>query len=177
METNTAANRNKVILAKEIEKKLTLFQVVTILITTVVILMKQLSTRFSMAVHTLSLIEMCPLECTGDFIAASVNTNPVVIRRIMGMLKKAGLIEVRAGIGGAYLLKSADDITLLDIYRAVEVTEENRLFGIHDHSSIACPVGRNIEQVLQQELQEAQQAMEQRLASTTLQQLGKQLVL
>ncbi|WP_322925251.1 Rrf2 family transcriptional regulator [Paenibacillus campi] len=138
--------------------------------------MKQISTRFSMAVHTLSLIEMCPLECTGDFIAASVNTNPVVIRRLMSMLKKAGLIEVRAGIGGAYLLKPGHEMTLLDIYRAVEVAEENRLFGIHDHSNIACPVGRNIEQVLQTELQAAQQALEQRLAQTTLQQLSGQFV-
>ncbi|MEW4371887.1 Rrf2 family transcriptional regulator [Paenibacillus kandeliae] len=138
--------------------------------------MKQISTRFSMAVHTLSLIHLCPLECTGDFIAASVNTNPVVIRRIMGMLKKAGLIEVRAGIGGAYLLQQPEQITLLDIYRAVHVTEENQLFGIHDHSSIACPVGRNIEQVLQQELREAQTAMEQRLARTTLAQLSSQFV-
>ncbi|WP_458120886.1 Rrf2 family transcriptional regulator [Paenibacillus sp. Z6-24] len=137
--------------------------------------MKQISTRFSMAVHTLSLIDMCPLECTGDFIAASVNTNPVVIRRIMGMLKKAGLIEVRAGVGGAYLLKEPGQITLLDIYRAVHAADENQLFGIHDNPNIACQVGRNIEQVLQQELRDAQNAMEQRLAQTTLDQLNKQL--
>lgn len=49
--------------------------------------MKQISTRFSIAVHTLSLIAVTP-DCTGDFIAGSVNTNPVIIRRIMGMLKK-----------------------------------------------------------------------------------------
>ncbi|MEC0331324.1 Rrf2 family transcriptional regulator [Paenibacillus macerans] len=132
--------------------------------------MKQISTRFSIAVHTLSLIAVTP-DCTGDFIAGSVNTNPVIIRRIMGMLKKAGLVEVRPGVGGAALLKEPDRITLLDVYRAVNVAEENQLFRIHENSNIACLVGRNIENVLQAELKDAQLAMEQRLAQTTLSQL------
>lgn len=133
--------------------------------------MKQISTRFSIAVHTLSLIAISPVDCTGDFIAGSVNTNPVVIRRIMSMLKKAGLVDVRPGVGGATLVRNPAQITLLDIYRAVHVTEENRLFRIHENSNIQCQVGRNIEKVLQEELAEAQTAMEQRLAQTTLDQL------
>ncbi|MFS0728158.1 Rrf2 family transcriptional regulator [Paenibacillus sp. 1P07SE] len=133
--------------------------------------MKQLSTRFSMAIHTLSLIAKGPGDITGDFIAGSVNTNPVVIRRIMGMLKKAGLVDVRAGVGGASLLRAPEEITLLDIYRAVDIVDDNRLFGVHSGSNINCLVGRNIEQVLQSELREAQQALEQRLAQTTLDQL------
>ncbi|CAM4221244.1 Rrf2 family transcriptional regulator [Paenibacillus macerans] len=132
--------------------------------------MKQISTRFSIAVHTLSLIAVTP-DCTGDFIAGSVNTNPVIIRRIMGMLKKAGLVEVRPGVGGAALLKEPDRITLLDVYRAVNVAEENQLFRIHENSNIACLVGRNIENVLQAELKDAQLAMEHRLAQTTLGQI------
>ena len=133
--------------------------------------MKQISTRFSIAVHTLSLIAVSPNDCTGDYIAGSVNTNPVVIRRIMGMLKKAGLVDVRPGVGGASLRKDPNQITLLDVYRAVNVTEENQLFRIHENPNIRCPVGRNIEQVLQAELRDAQSAMEQRLAQTTLAQL------
>jgi DNA-binding IscR family transcriptional regulator len=141
------------------------------MITTVVVYVKQISTRFSIAVHILSLIAVSPNDCTGDFIAGSVNTNPVIIRRIMGMLKKAGLLEVRAGVGGASLLKRPEQITLLDVYRAVNVTEENQLFRIHEDPNYQCPVGRNIELVLQSELKEAQSAMEQRLAQTTLSQL------
>lgn len=138
--------------------------------------MKQISTRFSIAVHTLSLVSVHPNECTGDFIAGSVNTNPVIIRRIMGMLKKAGLVEVRPGVGGALLLKDPDQITLLDVYRAVNVTEENQLFRIHENTNVNCQVGRNIERVLQNELREAQAAMEQRLARTTLKQIVGQFV-
>lgn len=130
--------------------------------------MKQISTRFSIAVHTLSLIHSFPNECTGDYIAGSVGTNPVVIRRIMGMLKKAGFIDVRPGVGGASLLKSPQDITLLDIYRAVHVVDDNRLFRFHEEPNVRCPVGRNIEAALQSEMDEAQLALENRLAETTL---------
>ncbi|MFD1179124.1 Rrf2 family transcriptional regulator [Paenibacillus puldeungensis] len=133
--------------------------------------MKQISSRFSIAVHTLSLIAINPNDCTGDFIASSVNTNPVVIRRIMGMLKKAGFIDVRPGVGGASLLKEPEHITLLDIYRAVDVAEEHQLFRIHEKPNIECLVGRNIEQVLQTELRDAQSVMEHRLSQTTLAQL------
>lgn len=124
-----------------------------------------------MAVHTLSLIAISSNEVTGDYIAGSVNTNPVVIRRIMGMLKKAGLVDVRPGVGGAFLLKASEEITLLDIYRAVNLIEDNQLFGVHEDSNVLCPVGRNIEMVLQSELSEAQSAMELRLSQTTLSQI------
>lgn len=130
--------------------------------------MKQISSRFSMAVHTLCLIAVSPQDCTGDFIAGSVNTNPVVIRKIMGMLKKAGLVEVRPGVGGAVLRKEPGQITLLDVYHAVNVTEENQLFRIHSNPNVKCMVGRNIEHALQGELQDAQSAMERRLNGTTI---------
>lgn len=132
--------------------------------------MKQISTRFSIAVHILTLVAFCPNECTGDFIAGSVNTNPVIIRRIMGMLKKAGLVEVRPGVGGASLRRKPDEITLLDVYRAVQATEEG-LFGFHEAPNPQCPVGRNIEEALRSEMTEAQRALEERLARTSIGQL------
>jgi DNA-binding IscR family transcriptional regulator len=135
---------------------------------------RQISSRFSIAVHILSLISISSKECTGDFIADSVNTNPVIIRKIMGMLKKAGLVEVRPGVGGASLLKHPDQITLLDVYRAVDVIEDGQLFNFHDEPNPNCPVGRNIESALRSELMEAQSAMEQRLAQVTLDQLTAQ---
>jgi DNA-binding IscR family transcriptional regulator len=132
---------------------------------------KQISTRFSIAVHTLALIAVNSTDCTGDFIASSVNTNPVIIRRILGMLKKAGLVEVRRGVGGAALLKDPDEITLLDVYRAVEAVDEGQLFGFHVEPNPQCPVGRNIESALRAEMREAQYAMEQKLAQVSIGQL------
>ncbi|SDN52793.1 transcriptional regulator, BadM/Rrf2 family [Paenibacillus sp. yr247] len=136
--------------------------------------MKQrVSTRFSMAIHILSMIAVKHTEQTGDEIARSVNNNPVVIRRVIGMLKRAGIMDVRAGVGGAFLLKTPEEITLLEIYRAVNEIEENDLyaFRIHEDSNVGCPVGRNIESVLHSEFAKAQAAMENQLGSTTLSQL------
>ncbi|MEC0369121.1 Rrf2 family transcriptional regulator [Paenibacillus chibensis] len=136
--------------------------------------MKQISSRFSVAVHILSLIAVSTKECTGDYIAGSVNTNPVIIRKIMGNLKKAGLVDVRPGVGGASLLKAPDEITLLDVYRAVDVVDEGQLFHVHDGPNPDCPVGGSIEAALRAEFAEAQAAMERRLEKTTLAQLAMQ---
>lgn len=137
--------------------------------------MKKISSRFSIAVHTLSLIALSPEPCTSDFIAGSVKTNPVVIRRIIGQLKKAGLINVRAGAGGAYLLKGLEEITLLDVYRAVEVVEKGDLFNFHEHPNPKCPVGANIESVFRMKMLQAQYALEHELAQVTLKQLVEEL--
>jgi DNA-binding IscR family transcriptional regulator len=141
------------------------------IVATAVMPLKQISTRFSIAVHVLALISVSSGDCTGDFIAGSVNTNPVIVRRILGMLKKAGLVDVRPGVGGATLLKAPEEISLLDVYRAVEATEEGGLFGFHAEPNLQCPVGRNIEAVLRAEMMEAQLAMEHRLAQVSLSQL------
>lgn len=133
--------------------------------------MKQISSRFSIAVHILSLIAVSPGECTGDYLAGSVNTNPVIIRRITGMLKRAGLVDVRPGVGGASLLREPERITLLDVYRAVEAAEADGLFHMHGRPNPACPVGRNIEAALGEKMTEAQSALERQLAGETLQRL------
>ncbi len=133
--------------------------------------MKKISSRFSIAVHILSLAYLSTSPCTSEFIARSVNTNPVIIRRIIGNLKKAGLVHVKAGTGGTYLRKDADEITLLDIYRAVEVVAKGELFHFHEHPNPDCPVGANIESVLRTSMLEAQSAMEHKLAQVTLKQL------
>ncbi|MBC2272406.1 Rrf2 family transcriptional regulator [Listeria welshimeri] len=129
-----------------------------------------ISTRFSVAVHILTLIDMNKeRSITSDTIAASVNTNPVVIRRIMSKLKKAGLIQSSPGISGTYLLKNATEITLYDIYQAVEVTDN--LFDIHKNPNPNCEVGANIQETLDTVFIHAQQKMEADLKRTTLGQI------
>jgi Rrf2 family protein len=133
----------------------------------------QISSRFSVAVHVLTLLAVTPVGelLTSDRMAGSVNTNPVVIRRILGQLKRAGLVEVRAAAGGTYLRRPAADITLLDVYRAVEVVERN-LFSIHDKPNPKCPVGRNIQAALDDTLRQAQAALEQQLAGVNVAQIA-----
>ncbi|EJW17198.1 Rrf2 family transcriptional regulator [Paenibacillus alvei] len=136
----------------------------------------KISSRFSVAVHILSLLALEPnAHHTSEWMAGSVNTNPVVIRRVTSQLKKAGLVDVRPGTGGATLCKPASDIHLLDVYRAVEAVEEGELFGFHEHPNPKCPIGANIESVLQLVMLRAQSAMEKVLAEVTLDQLAGDL--
>lgn len=136
----------------------------------------KISSRFSVAVHCLLYIACADDEkVTSDKLAVSVNTNPVVIRKILGKLKKAGLIEVYPGTGGMALLKSPSSITLLDIFRAADVVEEDALFHIHENSDPDCPVGKNILSLLEPPLQRAQDALERELDQVTLQDLMDQM--
>lgn len=123
------------------------------------------NTRLSVAIHILSLIAANPRE-SSEMIAGSVNTNPVVIRRMISQLKKAGILTSRPGVAGASLKRDPEDISLLDIYRAVLPHEE--LFAIHDKPNPNCPVGRQIQTTLDQTFHSVQQAMENELASKSL---------
>lgn len=132
----------------------------------------KISSRFTVAVHILSLISIQKNTlCTSEWIAGSVNTNPVVIRRIMAMLKKAGLVSVTSGTGGASLNKKLEEITLLDVYRSVDVVEKGELFQFQDSPNPDCPIGANIQGVLELILHRAQEAMEKVLADVTMEEL------
>lgn len=129
----------------------------------------KISSRFSVAVHILSILSMEKEKlCTSEWIAGSVNTNPVIIRRVTGMLKKAGMVNVNPGSGGAYLLKPIENITLLDIYKAVDVVEDKQLFQMHQNPNPKCPIGSNIQFVLEIILIKAQGAMEDVLKNVTM---------
>lgn len=131
----------------------------------------QISSRFTIAVHILICIETFKndYKITSDFLASSVNVNAVVIRRLLLQLKKAGIINVKRGSGGAEMARSPEGITLLDIYNAVECVEEGRLFHFHENPSQECPVGKNIHAVLDVRLEEIQKAMEREMRSISIQ--------
>ena len=131
----------------------------------------QISSRFTIAIHVLVCIETFKDEykITSDFLASSVNVNPVVIRRLLQQLKRAGIISLARGSGGAKIEKPLDKITLLDIYHAVECVEEGQLFHFHENPNLACPVGRSIHTMLDTKLEEIQKAMEDKMQSISLQ--------
>ncbi len=134
----------------------------------------QISSRFTIAVHILICIETFKddYKITSDFLASSVNVNPVVIRRLLQQLKKAGIINVKRGSGGAYIEKPLDEITLLDVYNAVECIDNGNLFHFHENPNSRCPVGSNIHAVLDKRLDSIQQAMEREMSSVTLQDIA-----
>ncbi|MDM5326923.1 MULTISPECIES: Rrf2 family transcriptional regulator [Neobacillus] len=135
-----------------------------------------ISSRFAVGIHILTLIEFNKEGVTSsEFLASSVNTNPAVIRKLMGMLKKAGLIEVHPGIAGAKLAKELSDITLFDVYKAVNVVQEKELFSIHESPHPDCPVGRNIQNTIEPLFTTAQLAMEKVLRNVTLEDVVKDI--
>lgn len=131
----------------------------------------QISSRFTAAVHVLICIEMFKDEhkVTSDFLASSVNVNPVVIRRLLQQLKAAGIVRVARGTGGADTARPLDEITLLDVYHAVECVDAGELFRFHENPSQRCPVGKNIHAVLDVRLEKIQKAMEDEMKSVTIQ--------
>lgn len=121
------------------------------------------SSRFAVAVHILLVLHINRVirgfdATTSDFIAESVNTNAVVIRRILGMLRKAGLVMSQTGVGGgSSLAKPAEQITLEDIRVAVE---EGPLFHPHySEPSEDCPIGQSIQGELGEAIHEAEAAV------------------
>ncbi|MCI1575986.1 MAG: Rrf2 family transcriptional regulator [Weizmannia coagulans] len=135
-----------------------------------------ISSRFAVGIHILALIEMNKDGVSSsEFLAESVNTNPVVIRKIMGMLKKSGLIEVHPGKAGAKLAKALSDITLLDVYKAVNVVQDKALFSIHRNPNPKCPVGRNIQDTIEPIFEASQIAMEKVLEQVTLEDVVKDI--
>lgn len=130
----------------------------------------QISSRFTIAIHIFACIDTFENEykLTSDFIAGSVNVNPVVIRRILQQLKAAGLVTVARGSGGVSAAKPMDEITLLDIFNAVDCIEDNQLFHFHENPNTDCPVGRNIHHSLDGKLNIIQSSLEQSMKNITV---------
>lgn len=126
------------------------------------------SSRFAVATHILTLLALKGQEpVTSEAIAASVNTNPVVIRRTMAGLREAGLVISQPGTGGGWRLVGAPEaITLRDVFRAVETDE---LLALPPKApNAACPVGRMICGTLGEVFHDAEAAMAERLARVTI---------
>jgi len=130
----------------------------------------QISSRFTIAMHIFAACDYFKdtQKVTSQFLAGSVNVNPVIIRKIMSQLRDAGLINVQRGTGGITLTRDPEDITLLDVFKAVDSVDDEQLFHFHENPNMNCPVGRNMHNVLDSRLDEVQKAMEDKLASMTL---------
>ncbi len=121
------------------------------------------NTRFAVAVHSAGMIAFGErMVVTSENIAKSVGTNPVVVRRVCGMLVRAGLITVRKGQnGGALLTRPPSQITLGEIYRAVETGPALQV--PESREGCSCPVGKIVGGVLRKFFCRAEDGMLQRL--------------
>jgi Rrf2 family protein len=129
------------------------------------------NSRFVVAIHALGLAMIARSQDAGEAItsermAERVNTNPVVVRRCLGALREAGLVTSQPGPGGGWrLTRPPEEITLRDVYRAVE---HEPFFAFPKHPSPDCPLGQCLPGVLATCLREAEAALEERLARVTI---------
>ena len=121
-----------------------------------------------MAVHVLAVLAYKEGDrVSSALLASSVNTNPVIIRRLLSALQLAKLVETCKGRGsGSRLSRSPARINLAEVYQAVEsdalfILPPNRANG-------ACPVGQGIGTAMRTIVSSVQAALEQELAKTTL---------
>ena len=130
----------------------------------------QISSRFTVALHIFTCVETFKddYKVTSDFLASSIGTNPVIIRKILIQLQGAGLIKVLRGTGGIEVTRDLSEITFFDVYQAIEPVEDGDLFRFHENPSPLCPVGRNIHALLDDKLSSIQNAMETEMKKYTL---------
>ena len=130
----------------------------------------QISMKCSVAVHCLIFIYEAKgkARVTSTLLAQSTGCYPVVIRNILSALKKAGMISVARGPGGAELLKEPSEITLYMIYDAMEPEGLSSLIGIHSCEDRKCPVAKNIRFVLQDPYQKIEDSIRQTMKGITL---------
>lgn len=132
----------------------------------------KMSSKFTVSVQMLMLISVSQSKkVTSEMISESTGCNPVMVRQLFGKLKKAGILNVTTGRGVTMLMKSPSDISLWDIYMAVEEYSSKELFKFHPQISDGCEVGRFFENILSVHLDEAVQAMGERMSKTSLTQL------
>ena len=133
----------------------------------------QISSRFTIAIHILICIDLYGEKepATSESLARSIGAHPVVIRRILGQLRRAGLITVARG---AHIARPCGEITLADIFRAVESIGDDTLFSFHEKPNPACPIGRSIHTILDGRLDAIQRAMERAMETATLADLVKE---
>lgn len=128
----------------------------------------KISTRFSDSIHILAFIYIYKgkVPLTSKVIAGSIETSPVMVRQLMSELRKAGLLLTTHGAADPKLAKPIDQITLLDVYLAVE--KERPLFEIDHDTNPQCIVGGNIQATLEHYYGEAETAAKAKLNQITL---------
>ncbi|MGC5746636.1 Rrf2 family transcriptional regulator [Chryseobacterium sp. NFX27] len=132
------------------------------------------NTRFATAIHIMTLLAKSPQEwLTSDWMAGSININPVIVRKEISVLREAGLIASRQGKdGGSQLAKNADQISISEIYRAVKNTEV--LGKKNQNPNPACSVGKEINIHLNTLFEETDVLVTQFLGDKSLKEFSEQ---
>jgi len=127
------------------------------------------NTRFATAIHIMTLLADSPHDwLTSEWMAGSININPVIVRKELSVLREAGLIISRQGKeGGSRLARNAGDITISEIYAAVKNTEVLGKKNLNPNP--VCPVGKDINSHLNNLFSETNKLVAEFLGNKTLQ--------
>lgn len=133
----------------------------------------RLNTKCSIALHCLIFISEYEnkAKVTSELLARSTGCNSAAIRSILNALQKAGIISVVRGVGGAYLNRSPKELTLWEVYHALEPDGLDHFIGFHPNPSNKCPVGKRMPSVLKKPYHEIGEAVKKTMEGITLQQL------
>ncbi len=132
------------------------------------------NSNFAVAVHAMTVLAYNDELVKSETIAKSININPVIVRKLLTKLVKAGLVQSLAGKKGGFALgKSAEKVTLFEILNAVETTE---IFAIPKHPTYqVCPVSCHMKDLLSRVFQSTEHAVEEELSKVTLNDLLTQI--
>lgn len=127
-----------------------------------------MNSRFSLAVHILCLLATEPdKRLTSEFIAVSIGTNPVVIRRLLARLRRYGLVTSKSAGGGGWLLAFSPEQITLD--RVRQAATEGEVTRIHRNAPApGCPVGKGVRTALVDLYHQADVALDRELSQTTI---------
>ena len=127
-----------------------------------------MDTKFSVAIHILTMIAESKNILSSQALANSVGTNASYIRKVIALLKNADLLTSQQGKVGYALTKNPAEISLLDIYYATQEVSQLKLFQVHQHANLECPVGKHIEGAISPVFQQAESQLEKELAGQSL---------
>lgn len=133
----------------------------------------RINTKCSIALHCLVLISeyQHEVKVTSELLATSTGCNSAAIRSILNALQKADIVSVVRGVGGAYLVREPGELTIWEVYHALEPDGLAHFIGFHPNPSDQCPVGKRIESVLKKPYEEIGAAVRKTMETITLQQL------
>ena len=127
-----------------------------------------MDTKFSVALHILTMTSESKDTLSSQALAISVGTNASYIRKVIALLKNVDLISSQQGKTGYRLNKSPKEMTLLEIYYATQEINHISLFPVHQNSNPDCPVGKHIQGAVSPLFANAESQLEKELAQQTL---------
>ncbi len=125
----------------------------------------QITNQFTIGIHIICAIEYFKKETivTSSLLASSTGANPVTVRTVISELREAGILDISQGKTGIGLKKNIDDISLLDVFNAVDSLDEDGLFHFHNSPNPNCPIGKNIHKAMDDKLAKIQDSMKRQM--------------